>query len=61
MNLPWILLFLPLVVAAVCQLVLRKSPEHSTGIMIVVTGIGSQKMSIWNHGLHGFSGFNIEQ
>jgi NADH-quinone oxidoreductase subunit L len=25
MNLPWILLFLPLVVAAVCQLVLRKS------------------------------------
>ena len=26
MNLPWILLFMPLVVAAVCQLVLRKSP-----------------------------------
>ena len=25
MNLAWILLFLPLVVAAVCQLVLRKS------------------------------------
>jgi NADH-quinone oxidoreductase subunit L len=38
MNLAWILLFLPLIVAAVCQLVLRKSalvPLVSTGSAIV--------------------------